>query len=65
MLEAGFIYFTGGRLYLWRKEEKAPEARGTPVAAPAAMPSRLGLSQNRLHDLAWSLDIRNPESPAE
>ena len=64
VLEAGFIYLTGGRLYLWKKEPKsekemaAQDAQRVTPTAPAAR-AKLGLTRNRLHDLAWSLDIKN------
>jgi hypothetical protein len=62
MLEAGFNYYTKGRLYLWKKDEMAE----APVApAPVAETrQKLGLSRGKLQDLAWSLDIKdqNPES---
>lgn len=60
ILEAGFNYYLGGRLYLWRREEKRIE--DIPVAPPTpaeATREKLGLSQNKLHELAWSLDIKD------
>ena len=64
LLEAGFTYFTGGRLYLWKKEPKS--AKEEEALARAAMPpahentrAKLGLTRGKLHDLAWSLDIKN------
>lgn len=62
MLEAGFNYYTKGRLYLWRKDtsvQKEPEV----VAAPVEVRQKLGLSQSKLHDLAWSLDIEDKSQP--
>ncbi len=66
ILEAGFVYFTGGRLYLWKKipkTDKEIEAM-TPKAAPKTdknARAKLGLTRGKLHDLAWSLDIRSNE----
>jgi hypothetical protein len=58
MLEAGFNYYIGGRLYLWKKD--APVEKVAPVVAPAPIArEKLGLSQNKLRDLAWSLDIKD------
>lgn len=60
ILEAGFNYYLGGRLYIWKKEEKRVE--NVPAAPPppsAEARSQLGLSQNKLHELAWSLDIKD------
>ncbi|MEK7510614.1 MAG: PrgI family protein [Patescibacteria group bacterium] len=63
MLEAGFKYYTGGRLFLWKKEEKAAPKQ-TVVVAPEA-PQKLGLSRRRLEDLAWSLDIKDQQPPSQ
>jgi hypothetical protein len=62
MLGAAFSFATKERLYLWRKEQKNPSAA---VQAPAqVVPPRekLGLSGNKLHDLALSLDIQDRNS---
>jgi hypothetical protein len=62
-VEAGFDYFLGGKLYLWKKEDKKPDAQAMlrtaseRAATPVQSPEKLGLTANRLHDLAWSLDI--------
>lgn len=56
-LEAALNYFTRSKLYIWRKtqkkkEEESKEKEGKRlVSAPS-------LSQNKLKDLAWSLDIK-------
>jgi len=63
LLEAGFKYYTGGRLYLWKKEPKAAPKQVVTVV-PAA-PQKLGLSRGKLQDLAWSLDIKDREPPAQ
>ena len=63
MLEAGFAYYTKNHLYLWKKED---HAQNTPevLAAPQVRRQKLGLSESKLHDLAWSLDIKdkNPKN---
>lgn len=60
ILGAGFTFYTKNRLYLWRKEEKQAKAV---VPAPAVPPrEKLGLSGSKLHDLALSLDIQDPNS---
>lgn len=60
ILEAGFNYFLGGRLYLWKKEEKpvAPVPVTPPTEAEETR-QKLQLSGSKLHDLAWSLDIKD------
>ena len=59
ILEAGFNYYLGSRLYLWKREEK--KVSEIPKAPTPAVETRqkLGLSQSKLHDLAWSLDIKD------
>lgn len=57
-VEHAFGYFFGSKLYLWK--QRPPQA---PVAAPQApvshTPSVPALSQSRLKDLAWSLNIKD------
>jgi hypothetical protein len=60
MLEAGFNYYTKGRLYLWKKDEN-PEAAAAVPAPAKEVRQKLGLSRGKLHDLAWSLDIKDQE----
>ena len=64
MLEAGFKYYTSGRLFLWKKEEKAAPKQAVVVAAPEG-PQKLGLSRGRLQELAWSLDIKDQQPPSQ
>lgn len=51
-------YYTGRRLYIWRKEEKKPvrrEVMPAEMAVPSATPK---FTEKHLQDLAWSLDIK-------
>lgn len=59
IIESAVNFYTKDRLYLWKKEEKETP---TPVAAPPA-PDRqkLVLTQGKLKDLAWSLDIKDQQ----
>jgi len=59
IMEAGFNYYIGDRLYLWKKEKNAP-AEAAPAVKPVD-PSTLGLTRSKLKDLAWSLDIQDRE----
>jgi hypothetical protein len=59
IMEAAFTYYIGNRLYLWKKEKNRPDA--APVKKPVD-PARLGLTQSKLKDLAWSLDIKDQET---
>ena len=62
VLEAALTYYTGGRLYLWKKQDATPAVGpGAPEAAPAPTPAARGLTQSRLKDLAWSLDIQDSQ----
>lgn len=61
IMEAGFNYYLGGRLYLWKREDK-PVERAAPAPVSPAEETRAkigGLSQSKLKDLAWSLDIKD------
>lgn len=59
VLEAGFNYFIGRHLYLWKKEESKEAPAAKPVAPAPVTRENIGLSQSKLHDLAWSLDIKD------
>jgi hypothetical protein len=65
VLEAGFNYYTKGHLYLWKKDKSqaASPAPTAPVAAPER-PQKLELTRGKLHDLAWSLDIKDQKPDA-
>ncbi len=63
VLEAGFNYYTKGRLYLWHKDTS--ERSQTPAAPAPIVVTRqkLGLTQGKLQELAWSLDIKDQNQP--
>ena len=59
MAEAAVMYFFRNKLYIWKKEPRkaTPEKKSeedvlTPFLAPK-------LSDSKLKDLAWSLDVTN------
>jgi hypothetical protein len=60
MLEAAFKYYTGAKLYIWKKEEKAPTetAAVTREAKNYATIMVPKISDSKLKDLTWSLDIK-------
>lgn len=64
MLEAGFNYYTGAKLFLWKHgEPKAVKQATAALAATAATEMRAArgaprLTRGRLSELAWSLDIK-------
>ena len=59
-LEAAIRYYLGSRLYLWQKRDKIPQAE-IPVSKPAENDALSvlspRLSDSKLKDLAWSLDV--------
>ena len=61
ILEAGFNYYTGDKLFLWRrrppKVEKAPVPETMKSAAPPIQKAPR-LTSGKLSQLAWSLDVR-------
>lgn len=56
-VEAGLKYLLGNKLYLWKKstvtKDQAPE-KIVKTASPTNIPK---LSESKLKDLSWSLDI--------
>jgi len=59
--ESAFKYWMGGKLYIWKKEDK-PRAKDAATAIKDAK-NYAGLSvpkisDSRLKDLSWSLDIK-------
>jgi hypothetical protein len=62
IVEAFIRYSLGGKLYLWQKEEKKPEHHEV-GAGPAPEVYVPKLSDSKLKDLSWSLDIKNNQNP--
>lgn len=73
VLEAGFNYYAGAKLFLWKHQEaKGGEKSAAAAAAAAAQTARdktrgaPKLTRGRLSELAWSLDVKtlggNPAS---
>lgn len=65
LLEAGFNYYTKGKLFLWKHEAMAAGEKSAAVAAAmAAQKSRDDklaapkLTRGKLSELAWSLDVK-------
>lgn len=61
IMEAGFKYYIGDRLYLWKKEKPEAPHETTPVPQTTEERQKLGLSSGKLKELAWSLDIKDRE----
>ena len=64
VLAAGFSYMTRSKLYIWKKIDK-PVTAEEQVKQDAGTDSFLApsLSQSRLKDLAWSLDVNKSVYP--
>jgi hypothetical protein len=59
IMEAAFNYYTNKRLYLWKKEVKRAQVEAPVVQSKVAALPQKSLSARKLHDLAWSLDIKD------
>ena len=61
-LESAFLFYTKENLYIWKKEEKKIEATKTtaPDARQIYVPR---LSDSKLKELSWSLDINENLNP--
>ncbi len=67
VIEAGFNYYVGKRLYIWRKDKDAMPEVTKVVPEKEAPREKLALSQTKLQQLAWSLDVKDTgkgEEPA-
>jgi len=62
VVEAFLKFHTSGQLYLWQKEEKAPTTANREVK-PIEQVYVPKLSQSKLKDLTWSLDIKENNNP--
>lgn len=64
VVESFFNYTTGAKLYIWKKEEKKPTPKtAAERSAPATAMYVPKLSQSKLKDLTWQLDIKENENP--
>jgi len=63
IVEAFLAYNLGSKLYIWKKEDKAPVADPANRSMSHEQIFVPKLSQSKLKDLAWSLDIKESENP--
>jgi|SRR5581483_12202064 len=64
VVESAFYYFFGSKLYIWKKVEKSVVAKKVEQAqAPDFYVPKL--SDSKLKDLTWSLDIKQSQNPAQ
>lgn len=61
IIEAALTFYTKDRLYTWKKETKKEAASPAPEAPTAPPREKLVLTQGKLKDLAWSLDIKDKQ----
>lgn len=61
IIEAGFNYYVSSKLFLWKRGDPSKKAAPPPVEAPRAHQSGPRLTQGKLSELAWSLDVQNHE----
>jgi hypothetical protein len=64
LLESFFKYSTTNKLYVWRKEDK-PAVGGMQqaVGKPVEQVYVPKLSESKLKDLSWSLDVKDSANP--
>jgi len=65
ILQSAFGYYVSSKLYLWKKIEKNKPENKKPIdlsgkQTPIFVPK---LSESKLHDLTWSLDIKESLNP--
>ena len=65
VVESAFKYFFGSKLYIWKKENRAPVAKGRAIDAVEKAPDLFipKLSDSKLKELTWSLDIKEAQNP--
>lgn len=64
--EHAFGYLLGNKLYLWKQREAAPiQQAQAPKNTDPSMLTVPRLSQSRLKDLSWSLNIKDQNQPQE
>jgi hypothetical protein len=62
LMESIFFFYTRDRLYIWKKEpRKIEQQKVVASAAPEVFVPKL--SESKLKDLAWSLDINENQNP--
>ena len=59
VLEHAFSYYLGSKLYLWKQRTRAAPAAENIQASPSLALPVPKLSESRLKDLSWSLNIKD------
>jgi hypothetical protein len=63
VIEAFVKYTLTNKLYIWKKEEKTPVSKGMGDEKPIEQLHVPKLSDSKLKELTWSLDIKENENP--
>ncbi|MEK7609911.1 MAG: PrgI family protein [Patescibacteria group bacterium] len=60
VVESAFKYYLGGKLYIWKKEENKPKTESNAIKDAKNYASIMvpKISDSKLKDLSWSLDIK-------
>ncbi len=56
-VESAFRFFTRNKLYIWKRENKSPQTTTGEAGARASDALIPRLSNSKLKDLSWTLDI--------
>lgn len=62
VVEAAFKYYLGGKLYIWKKEQKIQPQSASDALKDAKNYASImvpKISDSKLKDLSWSLDIKD------
>ncbi len=65
VVESAFNYYLGGKLYIWKKVQKPIIPKEVAVAQTTPDFYVPKLSDSKLKDLTWSLDIKQSQNPAQ
>jgi PrgI family protein len=58
ILASAFSFFVGGKLYVWKKVDKPVKAEAANEVSAVEELTMPSLSQSKLKELAWGLDIK-------
>lgn len=59
LMESAFRFGLTSKLYVWRKSRKKVEIKASDLTAVKEAPKTPKLSDSRLKDLSWSLDVKD------
>lgn len=64
VVESAFYFYIGSKLYIWKKVDKKPTNKITDeVQRAKSLVSVPKMSESKLKDLTWSLDIKESLNP--